>query len=527
MTRYLFILLLTVSCRGASWYVDNEAAGSNNGTSWTDAWTALTNVVPASISSGDTIFISGGSISKTYTESMIDSEGDTVIWQLNKSGVTNNPITITVGTDSGHNGIVYINGNQNQSLEYGIKFGSYTRLDGGLNTNIWLINCVHTNDRNVGIAIYPGSTDVKVYHIGVSNWNNGVMLKDGRTHEVYGNYFTRIVGDVAIGANASVSMFGNVKIHHNYISCSSAPYVGGVGGGGADGIKPSRGADIYNNIFMNVYDTYALPTQHPDAVQFTAGGNYTRIYNNRIYSYVNAVLELGMELNSSNVFFVGNVVSSISDPQMGYASHAISEISYDGTGGPQSYRDIYFLNNTFVDCGPLALGWQKPPATNNPTVTNFWIVNNIFLNSGASNMSYVIRYGSYLNTNFSVSTDESLIAYNAINSGINGKTGVVMQIEQGVYSNIIDRVIGTVSADPFLTSYTPYSTNVDLRLQSTSPCIHAGTNLTAIYNLFGLPLVDYSGTALPSEGAWDIGAYQYVNTGATYPPQRVGGWKSN
>ena len=49
----------------ANWYVDKDAQGSNNGTSWTNAWNSLSRI--SGVSAGDTVYISGGSASKTYT----------------------------------------------------------------------------------------------------------------------------------------------------------------------------------------------------------------------------------------------------------------------------------------------------------------------------------------------------------------------------------------------------------------------------------------------------------------------------
>lgn len=91
-------ILLSPLTHAASWYVDADAAGANNGTSWTDAWTALTNVVwgASGVKAGDTLYISGGSESKSY---------GTQVLTAGASGTTGSPITIKVGQDAGHNGL--------------------------------------------------------------------------------------------------------------------------------------------------------------------------------------------------------------------------------------------------------------------------------------------------------------------------------------------------------------------------------------------------------------------------------------
>lgn len=85
---------------GNSYYVDNAVATSGNGTSWATAWKNFTNINWTTIQPGDTLYISGGSTSKTYSE---------VMW-LTKGGSAGLPITISGGLDAGHNGTAIIDG---------------------------------------------------------------------------------------------------------------------------------------------------------------------------------------------------------------------------------------------------------------------------------------------------------------------------------------------------------------------------------------------------------------------------------
>ena len=63
---------------------------------------------------------------------------------------------------------------------------------------------------------------------------------------------------------------------------------------------------------------------------------------------------------------------------------------------------------------------------------------------------------------------------------------------------------GLVTDDPLFTNEA--SNPVDFELQSSSPCIDAGTTIAAV-------TVDYAGTSRPQGSAYDIGAYEFASGG--------------
>lgn len=104
----MLVLLSPAATLAANFYVDKNANGANNGSSWSNAWESFGSINWGSVGPGDTIYISGGSTSKTYSE----------ILYVGADGASGNPLVITPGTDPGHDGDVIFDGLD--SLTHGI-----------------------------------------------------------------------------------------------------------------------------------------------------------------------------------------------------------------------------------------------------------------------------------------------------------------------------------------------------------------------------------------------------------------------
>ncbi len=139
----IFALAGAVQMPAASWYIDNSAAGGqNSGASWSNAWTSFRAINWQLIHPGDVLYISGGGVSQTYTES----------WAVGSGGSPANPITIAAGQDAGHNGIVIFdyNADGDTSTRTAITVNqNYVTFNGnyaGVN-HIRLVNLRNINDR--------------------------------------------------------------------------------------------------------------------------------------------------------------------------------------------------------------------------------------------------------------------------------------------------------------------------------------------------------------------------------------------
>ena len=97
---YFILSGFFLSAYGTNHYVDKNANGLNNGTSWATAWNSFSSINWSSIQPGDVIYISGGTDSTVYNETL----------DIQKSGTAGHLITIRRGQSSGHNGRAVIMG---------------------------------------------------------------------------------------------------------------------------------------------------------------------------------------------------------------------------------------------------------------------------------------------------------------------------------------------------------------------------------------------------------------------------------
>ena len=116
------------------WYVDGAlGTGSNNGTSWANAWQTFAAITWASLGPDDTLYISGGTTSQTY---------NTALTVGAHTATNGHPLVITAGIDPGHNGVVII--------DLALGLGPGVDINGHTNTTVQFLTVQNAQDEQIG-----------------------------------------------------------------------------------------------------------------------------------------------------------------------------------------------------------------------------------------------------------------------------------------------------------------------------------------------------------------------------------------
>jgi len=238
----------------------------NNGTSWSNAWTNLSSVVwgASGVKAGDTLYISGGSTSKTYTNTLT----------VGASGTAASRISIRVWQDAGHNGIVKIDGSGyglSSTIDAIAVHRAYVTISGevGGGTNLHIINWRNSTNKNYSRGIVGlDSSDITVSHCVITNVNTAVHLTGG-TNKIIAYCNMLAYGDTVICLNSSKARPGNEWDSHlifsNRITCMSLDTARGLGG--PDGVQCLDGVSMFENVFRCSITTETNSSNHTDFLQ--------------------------------------------------------------------------------------------------------------------------------------------------------------------------------------------------------------------------------------------------------------------
>lgn len=477
------VLSLASPCsRGANWFVDPAAVGgSQDGTSWANAWTDLPLINWTVVNPGDTVYLSGGLVSQLYAGDFLNPLA------VGKSGTPGNPITISIGQDAGHNGVATLSGQY-----INLQGNNYITLSGNVGgaQHLLLSDFYDTTERSFGNKVLAdGTTGFTMAFCIASNVNQGVSLVGAQGFNVASNtVYAR--GDAAVRAvNSPDNGFDSHFVTRNLIildyATNQPTYLG------PDGVQGSHGLTIASNLFTIRRVGYKTSTQHPD---------YTQLIGNHLKIYANTFLNIGDSAND-----------------------------FDWWANP-SPHDILIYNNVYnidtaIDPFPEYIRWYASAGQSFNSVVNFQIVANTFANNATwpNLLGTWGASGTPALTNFRISD----------NVFYGGTFNVANNFGAGAYPASI-----TISNNV----YAPGFTNTWLGTNYSAAAMVAGPDPTGVAGVpsFVDPASDFhyatnnsvgvgAGLALNSlfttdkdgvtRGAtWDDGAYQFVGSVTNLPP---------
>jgi hypothetical protein len=454
-------MVMNTGAEAANFYVDSAVTASGSGQSWAAAFKSFSAITWSSISPGDTIYISGGASSKTYTSGLT----------VGKSGTSTARITIRVGQDAGHTGTVIFDKVGITALQ------NYVTINGAVGNEKRLLiqNLFDVLTAENGVAVDAGgTTGLIVENIAVNNCNNGVLLTRGNGYTVRNSNFTAMRGDYVIRGIMSAGSWDANKIHDNYIQTlynDSKPAGSGTYGyAGPDSIQPGDGTSIFGNRFVVNKSSEYTSAQHPDTIQLA--GSEIKVYN--------------------------NVFENIGD----------SNIDYDAWYGG-TLRNIYIYNNLFhlvEDVDPYP-EYMRFYSTRDPlnSFSGLKIVNNTFIDDRvtsrlAPRIGFGFGNGSGYGTGNEFRNNLFRGAHGLSMSKDTGGAQFSMAYSNNVYSNYLSMDPSGVVAVPALDlSFVPTASDTVARDR-------------------GMPMsffsTDKRGISRPQGSGWDIGSFEYSSGGA-------------
>jgi len=493
---------------GANWYVNPDATGLNNGTSWSNAWRNFGSVVWGSggVKAGDTLFISGGAAGRVYTETLT----------VGASGTAGSRIYIRPGQDAGHNGPVTwdfdAQGDAGSGNAIAMNGRNYITIDGSVNGARHLVirNLRNILNEFAGVAIAADNArGLVVSNVQVLNANNALKAWSATEYDIGGNVFQGR-GDAVVSLVASSGSSGVNRFHHNVVEMlfNTATPPGGSGPyAGPDGLQCGGNISIYNNTFKVTRTNVYTSSQHPDSIQTV--GDDVRIYNNEFINVGDSVIDRGLyaDQTPSDIWIYNNVFRIV-DAVDTYPEY-IRLYAGSGGGSLVSLNNFKLLNNLFVDninnYYPIRLNSFNNSAA---TGTGNEIKNNLFVNMGTATYP-VFFIENAPNLQFEFDRNVYFNSGAAPHLNYRGRDYTLSE-----WQSVVEP--GAITTAPQFISYSPRAATNDFHLRANDVAARdAGVNLGGYFT------TDKDGVARPQGAGWDAGPYEFQATGPVNLPPNV------
>lgn len=414
----LLISLFVLRANAATWYIDKAAAGANNGTSKANAWQAMSNIVWASVNSGDSLQIGGGNYGEHFD-------------LVNEPG-------ISVSLDPAATNAATFIGSQLYNCDGCV-------IDGRLG-NQYGFKIDGTCSFGQHAMFIRESSNLVVR--GVEVTRQSIYATDTATHHLI---------SLGTGANAYISIL-DCYLHHSSADGVNANFTVPAGESydytvvkntkishvGDDGLQiANRRATVENCQISS--DIPAMFGGHPDGIQLNPDGGNLKVIGNRIRGFNQVVF---VEYGASNIWIINNILEG--DPTHTSGTDRAMSISVR----TNTWSGVYVVANNTMS------GFLTASAINDATtllnISGVTVANNICINSRwfMASASQSLLDGSNIYYNFGVNFYDS--AGNPVSAPADPFDG------------------NSLNVDPdFLGS--------DFRLAATSPARGIGTDLSAFF----------------------------------------------
>ena len=485
MKTLLILLFPFLLSAQTIWYVNRDATGSDNGTSWTNAWKSPASIVWNNISAGDTIYVSGGTDSTTYVPSTIYGFSIAIGGAAtpNWTFASGDPVVIAPAWHSGHNGDVYfvIRDNANHRSIMRVGNVSNLKITGFQFHDIRTAPVVSTMLIQLGNGDW-GNIDSLIY------FEDNIVQNSGQSAMIY------LSGCKTTFRNNYVNQLENNWLNDN----------------DAIGMSTGRGGHTIDRNIIIMRNDNMFTTAHRDLIQISNIGDNTRearhtttisnnlilepiedgiSWNNLIYNYNG----LGAGDNNHRLLIYNNIIvgRKVHTSQGGIAVGRLND----------TYSiSLYILNNTLILKGSGGTG--STPITNWGLDT-LVIKNNIVLSdttpNNMLNLTDAVNFAAQYND-----IDYNFYAkYGGLSSGTFATAGVSRTFAQWqAFGYDVNSTTGNSTQVTFENKY-----GTDKENYYTETGRDAGVDLS---NQF--PFLAYDILGNPRTGAWDLGALEYTGS---------------